>query len=125
MVNKTSGLRRVFNALLFSVAGIRATFIHEQAFRHELLIAAFLVPAAFWLAGTTVELALMLGTVLLVLIVELINSAIEAVVDRLGKEHHELAGRAKDMGSGAVFLAMILLVVIWMVLLWPRLATVI
>ena len=112
-----TGLRRVWNAFFYSMAGLRAAFRHEDAFRQEVLLAAILIPAAFWLTGEPVARALMIGSVLLVLIVELINSAIEATVDRISLENHQLAKRAKDIGSASVLLALINVFVIWAILL--------
>nr|WP_220457675.1 diacylglycerol kinase [Vibrio marinisediminis] len=94
--------------------GLQAAFKHEAAFREEILLAAIMLPVAFWLDVSQVERILLVATVLLVLLVELINSAIEAVVDRIGSEHHELSGRAKDIGSAAVLLAMLLTGYTWL-----------
>jgi diacylglycerol kinase (ATP) len=108
-----TGLRRIINALRYSLDGLRAAWNGEAAFRQELLLAAVLVPLAFFLGHTPVERALMAGAVLLVLIVELLNSAIEATVDRVSLEHHQLAKRAKDIGSASVLIAMVNVVVVW------------
>lgn len=112
-----TGLRRVFNALFYSLDGFRAAFRHEDAFRQEVLLAAIAVPLALWLGKTGPERALMIASVLLVLIVELLNSAIEAAVDRISLEHHHLIKRAKDMGSAAVLVSLINVAVVWGVLL--------
>ena len=112
-----TGLRRLFNALFYSLDGFRAAFRHEDAFRQEALLAAVAVPLAFWLGKTAPERALMVGSVLLVLIVELLNSAIEAAVDRISLEHHHLIKRAKDMGSAAVLVSLINAAVIWGIVL--------
>jgi diacylglycerol kinase (ATP) len=109
--NQVGGLRRIWNAGLYSVAGIRASWNHEAAFRQELILCLFLVPVAFWLGGNAVERFLLAGSCLFVLVVELLNSAIEAAIDRIGTDRHRLSGRAKDMGSAAVFISL------WMVLL--------
>ena len=93
--------------------GLAAAYQHEAAFRQEVWLAIVLIPAALWLGQTWSEKFLLIGAVLMLLIVELLNSAIEAVVDRIGEEYHELSGRAKDMGSAAVFLAMGLLLLVW------------
>ena len=111
--NQTGGLRRIWNAAFYSIAGIRATWKNEAAFRQELILCIFLVPAALWVGHTAVERALLIGTCLLVLIVELLNSAIEAVVDRIGADMHKLSGRAKDMGSAAVFISLWMTVICW------------
>lgn len=110
------GLDRIIKATGYSWLGFKATYKNEAAFRQELFLAAILIPLAFWLGKTGIEVAVMVACVLLVLIVEIINSAIEAVVDRFGSEQHELSGRAKDMGSAAVMLALINLVVVWLLL---------
>ena len=112
-----TGLRRVLNAAGYSWAGLRAAYIHESAFRQELWLGLILVPLAFYLGDTDVERALMVGALLLVLIVELLNSAIEASVDRISLEHHLLIKRAKDMGSAAVLLALLNVVLVWALLL--------
>ena len=108
-----TGVARIWNAFLYSMEGISAAFRHETAFRQEVLLAVILIPTALLLPANGTGKALMLGSVLLVLIVELINSAIEAVVDRISPEHHPLAKRAKDFGSAAVFLSLINVPLIW------------
>jgi diacylglycerol kinase (ATP) len=113
-----TGLRRVWNATFYSLAGIRAALEHEDAFRQELLLAAALVPLALLLPASAVGKALMVASVLLVLIVELLNSAIEAAVDRISLESHQLAKRAKDIGSAAVFLSLVNVAVVWGLVLW-------
>lgn len=108
-----TGLRRVWNALFYSLEGFRAAWKHEDAFRQEVLLAIVLVPLAVLLGDGALERALMIGVVLLVLIVELINSAIEATVDRISLENHQLAKRAKDIGSAAVLIALLNVLVVW------------
>jgi diacylglycerol kinase (ATP) len=108
-----TGLARVWNALFYSVDGFRAAFQHEDAFRQEVILAAILIPASFFLSQDNLGRALMIGSVMLVLIVELINSAIEATVDRISLENHRLAKRAKDLGSASVLLSLLLVVVVW------------
>lgn len=115
------GITRLIHALGYSLKGLRAAVRHEAAFRQELAACVILMPVAFWLGGSPLEYALLLGCLFLVLIVELINSAIEAVVDRAGQEHHELAGRAKDMGSAAVLVSLLNAAVIWSLLLYAKL----
>ncbi|MDZ4184980.1 MAG: diacylglycerol kinase [Desulfuromonadales bacterium] len=117
-MKKNTGLKRIYLAAGFSLKGITTAFRHEAAFRQEVLLAAILLPLAFWLQVDPLERVLMIAAVLLVLIVELLNSAIEAVVDRVGTEHHELSGRAKDMGSAAVFISMLLTAYVWGAVLW-------
>ena len=107
------GLGRVYRAFWWSMAGLKATFVHEAAFRQELLLCLVLTPLAFYFGKTGVERALLLGSLILLPIVELLNSAIEATVDRIGEDEHELSGRAKDMGSAAVFLSLVNAGVIW------------
>ncbi len=108
-----TGLKRIINASKYSWLGLKAAFNHEAAFRQELLLTLVLVPAAIYLGKTLFEIAILLSTLVLVLIVELINSAIEAIVDRISDEHHELSGRAKDLGSAAVLLALLLMSICW------------
>ncbi len=108
-----TGLRRVWNALHYSLAGLRAAYKHEDAFRQEALLAVILIPAALFLPVGGSAKAMMIGSVLLVLIVELLNSAIEAAVDRISLENHRLAKRAKDIGSAAVLIALLNVLVIW------------
>lgn len=112
--------RRLFDASRYSLQGLRACFRHEEAFRTELGIALVLTPLAFIVARTALDLVLLLGVMLLVLIVELLNSAVESVVDLHGSERRELAGRAKDQGSAAVMLSMVLCVLVWGGILWER-----
>jgi len=108
-----TGLRRVWNAFFYSVAGLKSAWKHEDAFRQESILALLLMPLAFLLADAALERALMIAVVLLVLIVELVNSAIEATVDRISLENHDLAKRAKDIGSAAVLIALLNVVVVW------------
>jgi diacylglycerol kinase (ATP) len=108
-----TGLRRVWNAMFYSVDGFRAALEHEDAFRQEVLLAAVLIPLALFLPASGVGKALMVASVLLVLLVELLNSAIEATVDRISLENHQLAKRAKDIGSAAVFVSLVNVVVVW------------
>ena len=112
-----TGLRRIRNALRYSIDGLNAAYRHEAAFRQEVWLAAVLIPLALWLPAGGVGKALMIASVLLVLIVELLNSAVEAVVDRVSLEKHERAKRAKDAGSAAVLVALVNVVVIWALVL--------
>jgi diacylglycerol kinase (ATP) len=112
-----TGLRRLLNAFGYSLAGFRAAFKHEDAFRQEALLAAILIPLAFWLPVSMTGRALMIGSVLLVIIVELLNSAIEATVDRISLDSHDLAKRAKDIGSAAVLVSLVNATVIWTLVL--------
>jgi diacylglycerol kinase (ATP) len=112
-----TGWKRVSNAFFYSLAGLGAAYQHEDAFRQEVLLAIVLIPVVFFLPASGVGRALMVGAVLLVLIVELLNSAVEAAVDRISLENHDLAKRAKDMGSAAVLLALINVPVVWLLVL--------
>lgn len=112
-----TGLRRLLNAFGYSLDGFKAAFKYEDAFRQEVFLAVVLIPLAFYLTAEPLHRALMIGSVLLVLMVELLNSAVEAVVDRVSVERHELAKRAKDIGSAAVFIALANVVVIWALLI--------
>ncbi len=114
------GLSHVFKAFGYSMQGLKAAWQYEEAFRLELLTLIVMLPAALWLGGNGVERALLVGSLLLVLVVELINSAIEAVVDRVSTDHHTLAGRAKDIGSAAVFMALVNVAVVWTCILLPN-----
>lgn len=108
-----TGLTRLWNAFFYSLDGFKAAYRHEDAFRQEVLLAAVLIPLAFFVGDGGIERALLIASVLLLLIVELINSAIEATVDRISLENHSLAKRAKDIGSASVLLAIILMVAVW------------
>jgi len=107
------GWKRLVNACFFSVAGFKATWQHEEAFRQEVMLLVVTTPLALWLGGNNIEKVLLIGSVVLVLLVELLNSAVEAVVDRVGMEHHELSGRAKDIGSAAVMLSLFWAAATW------------
>jgi len=112
-----TGFRRLLNAFNYSCAGIREAYRNEDAFRQELLLAAILLPLAFWVNVSAIGRALMIGSVLLLLIVELLNSAIEATVDRISLDDHRLAKRAKDIGSAAVLLTLVNLLAVWLLVL--------
>ncbi|MBU0689322.1 MAG: diacylglycerol kinase [Gammaproteobacteria bacterium] len=112
-----TGLVRLWNAFGYSLAGFRAAYKHEDAFRQEVWLALVLVPLALWLPVTMIAKALMIGSVLLVIIVELLNSAVEATVDRISLENHDLAKRAKDIGSSAVLVSLVNVVVVWALVL--------
>ncbi len=104
---------RLLRAVRYTVAGLRDAVVNHASFRQELIAGALLVPVAVWLGDNGVEYAVMLSALLLVLVVELVNSAVETVVDRVGREHHELSGRAKDLGSAAVFLSLLNVPLVW------------
>ena len=113
-----TGLRRICNALGYSLSGLAAAYRNEDAFRQEVLMAVILVPLAFYLGEGALARALMIASVMFVIIVELLNSAIEATVDRISLENHSLAKRAKDIGSAAVLLSLVNLVVVWGLLIF-------
>ena len=117
-----TGLQRVLNATRYSLEGLIAAVRHEDAFRQELVLAAVLVPLGLWLGNDGVERALLAGSVLLVLVVELLNSAVEATVDRVSLEDHSLAKRAKDLGSAAVMMSLVTVGAVWLLVLLPRFA---
>ena len=114
------GVARIHAAFLNSMKGFKATWAHEEAFRQEALLCIVATPLGLWLGQTGVEKALLLGSLLLVLIVELLNTGIEIVIDRISFERHELSGRAKDVGSAAVFTSLLLAGVVWALVLLPR-----
>lgn len=108
-----TGLKRIWNAFIYSIAGLRAAYKHEDAFRQEIHLTIILIPLALWLPASNLGKALMIASLLLVLIIELINSAIEATVDRISLDQHELSKRAKDIGSAAVFVSMLNVLITW------------
>jgi diacylglycerol kinase (ATP) len=112
-----TGLRRLFNATRYSLAGLAAAIRHEDAFRMELILCAILVPIAVWLGDSGVQRAVLIGSLAIVLIAELLNSAIEATVDRISLDDHRLAKRAKDIGSAAVMLSLASAALIWLLVL--------
>lgn len=117
MLHSMGDVGRVLRAAGYSIAGLRAALRKEAAFRQEVILFVVLAPLAFWLGRNGIERALLLGSLLLVLIVELLNSAVEATVDRISKKHHRLSGRAKDMGSAAVYLSILLATLTWLLIL--------
>ena len=120
--NRT-GLDRVIRAVGYSVAGLQTAYRGESAFRQEFWLAVVLVPLAFWLGRSWIEVVLLVSAVLLVLIVELLNSGIEAAIDRVSFELHDLSKRAKDLASAAVFLSLLLCTGIWLTAVWQRLSS--
>ncbi len=111
------GIARIVNAIGFSWSGLKACYSNEEAFRQEVWLCLVLLPFALWLGETPGEKALLVMSLILVVITELLNSAIETVIDRVGLEWHELAGRAKDIGSAAVFIALANVIVVWVIIL--------
>ncbi len=122
MMGKTgvTGIKRIINAAGYSWKGICSAYKHEAAFRQELWMAIVLIPAGIYLGETVLDKAILVCSVLFVLVVELLNSAIESVVDRISDEHHELAGRAKDMGSAAVLFALVITAIAWAAVLFEH-----
>ena len=116
-----TGITRIVDATGYSMSGIRAAWKNEAAFRQEAVIAALMLPAAFWIGSTVVEYVLLVGCLFIVLITELLNSAIEAIVDRVGTEHHELSGQSKDMASAAVLFSLLLTAFVWGAIAWQNL----
>ena len=115
-----TGMTRVIDAFGYSMKGLHATWKYEAAFRQEVVLGVILMPIAFWLAQTHIELILLLASIFWVWMAELANSSVEAVVDRTGSEKHELSGRAKDIGSALVFVSLILLAVVWGLVAYNR-----
>jgi diacylglycerol kinase (ATP) len=114
------GLRRLRDATGYSAAGLLTAWRSEEAFRQEVVLAIVLVPLALWLGQTPMERVLLIGSWLIVMIVEILNTAIEATVDRISDEHHKLSGQAKDLGSAAVFLSLVLALLAWGTIAWQR-----
>lgn len=112
-----ANFQRVIRAAGYSMKGLKSAYIHEAAFRQEVWLSLILIPLGFYLGDGAIEKILLVGTVLLVLATELLNSAVEAVVDRIGSEFHALSGRAKDIGSAAVFMTMVILAFTWLMIL--------
>ena len=108
-----TGITRIINATGYSMKGLKSAWINEAAFRQELMLILLLMPLAFWIGDSLNQILLLIIISWLVVIVEVLNSAVEAVVDRIGSEHHELSGRAKDLGSAAVFIALALNALVW------------
>ena len=117
-----TGIDRVIHAAHYSMAGLSTAYRGESAFRQEFWLSLLIAPLAFWIGRNWVETALLIGSLLLVLIVELLNSGIEAAIDRVSFEWHDLSKRAKDLGSAAVFLSLLLCAGIWLAALWQRFA---
>ncbi len=118
--NNNTGLRRFSNAFTFSIQGFRAAFRSEEAFRQEVFVALAMIPLGLWIGESGVERALMIGSVVMVLIVEILNTAIERAIDRISLEKHDLSKEAKDMGSTAVFLMLVTTGVVWALIILPK-----
>lgn len=115
-----TGMRRIVLAVRYSAQGLAQAWRHEAAFRQETVLTAVLLPVALWLGQSVIERSFLIGICIFVLVVELLNSAVEAAIDRHGDEHHELSGRAKDLGSAAVMLSLFLAVMVWFAVAWQR-----
>lgn len=115
-----TGLLRILRATRYSAQGLAHAWRHEAAFRQEVVLTILLIPAALWLGTGPVETTMLIGSCLLVLVVELLNSAVEAAIDRHGDEFNELSGRAKDLGSAAVMLSLVLGAALWCSVAWQR-----
>ena len=114
------GLARLLRAGGYSMRGFKAAFVNEQAFRLEIYLLILLIPLGYWFGEGGVERALLIGSLIIVPIVELLNSGVEAIVDRIGTDYHELSGRAKDLASAGVFLSIVLVCAVWLLVLGPR-----
>jgi len=122
MGNKNESLiGHIKNAFIYTFAGLKAGWKNELAFRGEVVVAIIMVPLGIWLGRTAVEQALLIASILLILVTELLNSALEAVVDRIGPQRHELSKRAKDMGSAAAFIAMVTAALVWIIIAYDHL----
>lgn len=115
-----TGIRRILLATVYSAQGFGHAWKHEAAFRQEVALSLVLTPVALWLGQTIFERAALVAVLLIVLIVEFLNTAVEAAIDRMGDEHHELSGRAKDLGSAAVFVSLLLVALVWGAVAWAR-----
>lgn len=113
MKSPHSGLNRVFYAAGYSWKGFKSTWKHEAAFKQEVILFALMTPLAFWIGDNASETVILIAVLLIVLVVELLNSAVESVVDRIGEDYHKLSGRAKDQGSAAVFLSFFIAILVW------------
>ena len=114
------GFKRLINAFYYSLAGFKAAWKNEEAFRQEIMAGIIVIPAGIFLGETGTQRAILILSYLIILLVELLNSAVETIVDRMGMERHELSGRAKDLGSAAVFLSICTAVIVWAFIAWDR-----
>ncbi|MFC1535423.1 diacylglycerol kinase [Thermodesulfobacteriota bacterium] len=119
--NRTKGIGRLINAFRFSVDGFKAAWKNEEAFRQEIILAILVFPAGLWLGTTGTQRALLVGIYFIIPLTELLNSAIESIVDRMGSERHVLSGRAKDLGSAAVLLSICIAIIVWGLIICERL----
>lgn len=118
--NNAKGIRRILNAFRYSFAGFRAAWVNEEAFRQEIILAIFIFPLGLWLGETGTQRAILIGIYFIIPLTELLNTAMEAIVDRVGRERHELSGRAKDLGSAAVFLSICITLIVWSIIACER-----
>ncbi len=118
-----TGIKRLISATRYSLKGFRFAWINEAAFRQEIILCIFMLPLAIWIGGDATQRSLLIACCLLVLITELLNTGIEAVVDRIGHEYHDLAGSAKDLGSAAVLISLVLTVITWGLIIFERFFT--
>ena len=114
------GFKRLVNAFYYSLAGFKAAWKNEEAFRQEIMVGIFVVPAGIIMGETGIQRATLILSYLIIPLVELLNTAVEATVDRVGKERHELSGRAKDLGSASVFLSICIAIIVWALIVWDR-----
>ncbi len=119
-MGKSKGIRRLIKAFFYSMSGFRAAWKNEDAFRQEIIVGILIIPAGLLLGGTGTQRAILIGAYFLIPLVELINSAIEATVDRFGPEQHELSGRAKDLGSASVLLSICIAAIVWILILFEN-----
>ncbi|HAY40784.1 MAG TPA: diacylglycerol kinase [Gammaproteobacteria bacterium] len=117
MKNEATGIRRIISAFRFSIQGLKSCYQSETAFKQEVWAAILLVPLSFWVTTVSIERVLLILPIFIVLIIELINTAVESLVDRVGNEYHELSGKAKDLGSAAVWLSLLLVILTWSIIL--------
>lgn len=118
--DKNRGVKRIVNAFRYTFAGLKAAWIYEEAFRQEIILLIVVVPLGIWIGASSTQRATLIGFYLIIPLTELLNSSIEAIVDRVGEEHHVLSGRAKDLGSAAVFLSICIAVITWGILACGR-----
>jgi diacylglycerol kinase (ATP) len=118
--NQNTGFKRIYNAFFYSMSGLASAWKNEAAFRQESIVAIVLLPLAFWLGQNTNQIGLLILSIFIVLIVELLNSAVEAAIDRISGEHHALSKQAKDIASAAVFVSLILFAIIWALVIFDR-----
>jgi len=120
--SKDRGIRRLINAFYYTLAGFKAAWIHEEAFRQEIIMAALIIPLGIWLGDSGTQKAILIGMYLIIPLTELLNTAIEVTVDRIGQKRHVLSERAKDIGSAAVFLSICIALIVWIIIAYERFA---